>query len=84
MDAGATQVGNFSKQVWVLSGERHHSGRDAGSAVPNSPVLTRYADDFAVLCTSREQAEQVKARLAQWLAPQGFGFQREQDTHRSR
>ena len=23
MDAGATQVGNFSKQVWVLSGERH-------------------------------------------------------------
>ena len=24
MDAGATQVGIFSKQVWVLSGERHH------------------------------------------------------------
>ena len=24
MDAGATQVGNFSEQVWVLSGERHH------------------------------------------------------------
>ena len=60
------------------------SGRDAGSAVPNSPVLTRYADDFAVLCTSREQAEQVKARLVQWLAPQGVGFQREQDPHRSR
>ena len=50
------------------------SGRDAGSAVPNSPVLTRYADDFAVLCTSREQAEQVKARLVQWLAPKGLGF----------
>jgi RNA-directed DNA polymerase len=37
-------------------------------------VLTRYADDFAVLCTSREQAEQVKARLVQWLAPKGLGF----------
>ena len=23
MDAGATQVGIFSKQVWVLSGERY-------------------------------------------------------------
>ena len=50
------------------------SGRDAGSAVPNSPVLVRYADDFAVMCTSREQAEQVKARLARWLAPKGLGF----------
>jgi len=58
--------------------------REAGSAIPKSPVLVRYADDFAVMCTSREQAEQVKARLAQWLAPQGVGFQREQDTHRSR
>jgi RNA-directed DNA polymerase len=50
------------------------SGRDAGSAVPNSPVLVRYADDFAVMCTSREQAEQVKARLGKWLAPKGLGF----------
>ena len=27
MDAGATQVGNFSEQVWGDSGERHHKGR---------------------------------------------------------
>ena len=29
MDAGATQVGIFSKQVWVLSGERHQPDRVA-------------------------------------------------------
>ena len=34
-----------------------------------SPVLIRYADDLVVLCDTREQAEQVKARLAEWLAP---------------
>jgi RNA-directed DNA polymerase len=50
------------------------SGRDAGSAVPNSPVLARFADDFVAMCTSREQAEQVKTRLVQWLTPRGLGF----------
>jgi len=30
MDAGATQVGIFSKQVWVLSGERHQKGTASG------------------------------------------------------
>jgi RNA-directed DNA polymerase len=32
-----------------------------------SPALIRYADDLVALCHSREQAEQVKARLAVWL-----------------
>ena len=50
------------------------SGRDAGSAVSNSPVLVRFADDFVVMCISLEQAEQVKARLVSWLAPRGLGF----------
>ncbi len=43
-------------------------------AVPGSPVLVRYADDLAVLCASRAQAEQVKARLAGWLEPRGLAF----------
>jgi len=43
-------------------------------AQPGTPVLIRYADDFAVLCHTREQAEQVKARLAVWLAPRGLAF----------
>ena len=33
-----------------------------------------YADDMVALCHSRQQAEQVKARLAAWLAPGGLSF----------
>ena len=50
------------------------SGSNAGTARPGSPVLVRYADDLLALCHSREQAEQVKARLAAWLAPRGLAF----------
>jgi len=49
-------------------------GRDAGSAREQSPVLVRFADDFVVMCHSRERAEQVKSRLAAWLAPRGLAF----------
>ena len=38
------------------------------------PALTRYADDLVVCCHSRQQAEQVKARLAEWLEPRGLAF----------
>ena len=34
----------------------------------------RYADDYVAMCVSREQAEQVKDRLAAWLAPRGLAF----------
>src|SRR6266567_3525976 len=50
------------------------SGTHAGEARPGSPVAVRYADDMVVLCHSQEQAVQVKARLAQWLAPRGLAF----------
>src|SRR5215213_10212285 len=50
------------------------TGTNAGTARPGSPVLIRYADDLLALCHSREQAEQVKARLAAWLAPRGLVF----------
>lgn len=40
----------------------------------DSPVVIRYADDLVALCVSRAQAEQVKARLAEWLAPRGLAF----------
>jgi RNA-directed DNA polymerase len=43
-------------------------------AAPGTPVLVRYADDLAVLCASRAQAEQVRARLAEWLEPRGLAF----------
>jgi RNA-directed DNA polymerase len=57
------------------AGVRYYTtGRDAGSAVTDSPVAVRFADDFVVMCASREQAEQVKTRLAQWLARRGLAF----------
>jgi RNA-directed DNA polymerase len=40
----------------------------------DSPVLIRYADDFVALCHTRQQAIEVKARLAAWLAARGLAF----------
>ena len=50
------------------------TGIHAGETVPGSPVLIRYADDLVALCHTRHEAEQVKARLAGWLAPRGLTF----------
>jgi RNA-directed DNA polymerase len=54
--------------------------KDAGKSVPGSPVVVRYADDLVALCVSAEQAQQVKDRLTQWLAPRGLAFN-EDKTH---
>jgi RNA-directed DNA polymerase len=48
--------------------------RGAMDSVPGTPVLVRYADDFVVLCDSRDQAEQARTRLAPWLASRGLTF----------
>ena len=50
------------------------SGKNAGDTVPGCPVVVRYADDLVACCHSRQQAEQVQARLAAWLAPRGLVF----------
>ena len=50
------------------------AGVHAGDAVRGSTVLIRYADDLVALCHTRDEAEQVKARLAGWLAPRGLAF----------
>jgi RNA-directed DNA polymerase len=52
----------------------HQAGSEAGATVSGSPVVVRYADDLIAMCVSREQAEEVKARLAVWLAPRGLAF----------
>jgi RNA-directed DNA polymerase len=51
-----------------------NSARSDAETVAGSPVLVRYADDYVTMCYSREQAEEVKARLAAWLAPRGLAF----------
>lgn len=49
-------------------------GVHAGELRRDSPVLIRYADDLLALCHTRQQAEQVKADPAGWLAPRGLAF----------
>ena len=57
------------------AGVRYRStGTHAGETEQGSPVLIRYADDFAVLCDSQKQALRVKAQLTEWLAPRGLSF----------
>jgi RNA-directed DNA polymerase len=43
-------------------------------ATRRSPILVRYADDFAVCCQSRQQAESIRNRLAGWLAQRGLSL----------
>ncbi|SNR96454.1 RNA-directed DNA polymerase [Haloechinothrix alba] len=56
------------------AGVRYLTGTHVGHTAPGSPVVIRYADDLVALCHTREEAEQVKARLAEWLAPKGLSF----------
>jgi RNA-directed DNA polymerase len=57
------------------AGVRYHpTGAQAGTVKPGSVLAVRYADDMVVLCHSQGQAEQVKARLTEWLAPRGLVF----------
>jgi RNA-directed DNA polymerase len=56
------------------AGVRYHTGTRAGTVRDGCPALTRYADDLVVCCHSRQQAEQVQARLAEWLEPRGLAF----------
>jgi RNA-directed DNA polymerase len=56
------------------AGVRYRGGIHADDVVPGSPAVTRYADDLVACCTTRQQAEQVKARLTAWLAPRGLAF----------
>jgi RNA-directed DNA polymerase len=82
-DEGAPQGGVISPLIMnvalhgmeTAAGVRYHvTGTRAGKTMDGCPVLVRYADDLIALCHSREQAEQVKAQLAGWLAPRGLVF----------
>jgi hypothetical protein len=56
------------------AGVRCLAGSHVGHSAPTSPVLVRYADDLVALCHTRDQAERVKARLAEWLAQRVLAF----------
>jgi RNA-directed DNA polymerase len=48
--------------------------RVTNKAVVGTPILVRYADDMVAYCYTKQQAEHVKAQLADWLAPRGLVF----------
>ena len=56
------------------AGVRYRTASHAGELRPGCPAVVRYADDLVVCCHSRQQAEQVKVRLAEWLKPRGLAF----------
>ena len=58
------------------------SGAHSGDTGPGCPVVVRYADNLVACCHSRQQAEQVKARLAGWLAPRGPVFNEDKTQNR--
>jgi RNA-directed DNA polymerase len=49
-------------------------GSNIARTVTGCPVLVRYADDLVAICHTQQQAEQVKERLAAWLARRGLTF----------
>ena len=56
------------------AGVRYRTGVHAGEPAAGSPVLTDTPMTWSCVCHSRQQAEQVKARLAEWLEPRGLAF----------
>jgi RNA-directed DNA polymerase len=56
------------------AGVRYRGGVHADHVKEGSPVLVRYADDFVACCRTRQQAEDVRARLARWLAGKGLSL----------
>jgi RNA-directed DNA polymerase len=94
-DEGAPQGGVISPLLLnvalhgmeTAAGVRYHdSGTRAGKTMAHCPVVIRYADDVIALCHTREQSEQVKARLVGWLAARGLIFNEDktQITHLER
>jgi len=81
-EAGTPQGGVISPLLLNIAlhgmehaaGVRYRTGAHIGKTALDAPVVIRYADDLVALCHSREQAEQVKAKLAVWLAPRGLAF----------
>jgi RNA-directed DNA polymerase len=54
-----------------VAGVRYQS---TGSIRVDSPAVIRYADDFVVHCHTRQDAVEIKAKLAKWLASRGLAF----------
>lgn len=77
--SAAITYGRYSAIVGTTAGGAHTrssatSGPGAGSRGLRDRSGSTYAGDLVVLCHSRQQAEQVQARLAGWLKPRGLAI----------
>jgi RNA-directed DNA polymerase len=63
----------------TAAGVRYYpaNSHKVGGIMPGSPMVIRYADDLVALCHSQRQARQVKAVIAEWLAPRGLSLNEE-------
>ncbi|MEV6258879.1 group II intron reverse transcriptase/maturase [Nocardia sp. NPDC051911] len=82
-DEGSPQGGVISPLLMNVAlhgleeaaGVRYHTTwAEPGRAVAGTPILVRYADDLVACCYSEQQADRVKAALAEWLKPRGLVF----------
>lgn len=78
-DEGTPQGGCISPLLLniALQGMEHAAGVEydyRGHVKRGRPTVVTYADDFVVLCHSREQAQQVRDRLSVWLAERGLAL----------
>jgi RNA-directed DNA polymerase len=55
------------------AGVRYQSAQE-GRTKPDSPVAVVYADDFVICCHSRQQAGDIRVKLAGWLARRGLSL----------
>src|SRR5947209_5697725 len=74
-DTGTPQGGVISP---LLANIALHGLSDALHCTPGSPrVMVRYADDFVVICRTKELAETTLSELAPWLAQRGLSLSQE-------
>ncbi|MFU8855150.1 group II intron reverse transcriptase/maturase [Micromonospora sp. SL1-18] len=81
-DEGTPQGGGISPLLLniALQGMEEAAGvryDSRGYVKAGCPTVITYADDFVVLCHSREQAETVQARIGHWLTERGLSLNKE-------
>lgn len=84
-DAGTPQGGVISPLLANIAlhgmeaalGVTRERRKDGTDRINSKRAVVRYADDFVVLCESREDAEEAKNLLGEWLARRGLTFSEE-------
>jgi RNA-directed DNA polymerase len=60
----------------------YRGGVSATTIKPQCPVFVRYADDFVVICRTKEQAQEARTKVAAFLAGRGLHLSEEKTSIR--